>query len=463
MIKVMLDPGHGAGAKHNRGGVLFNEGDNNFRFSTYLKKAMEATGNYKVDMTRKKISDDPSLASRGKMGKGHDLFLSIHTNAAGPSVSGAEIYDDVNPDYANTKMAKDLSKACANALGIPDRGVRYRVITNRRDDWEVYSKPQRGRSNYYGVLRNSFARRNMLLEICFHTNKNDSRKFLDNYDGVAKAIIGVLNAHYGVGAKKEAPTKYKGLTGDKFIDAIKDGAISAWHSHKILPSLTIAQAILESDWGRSELAQNAYALFGIKAHTDPSHLNTYLKDTWEYLDGKNIQVKASFKAYDSWEESIKDRSSYLTDRVINGKKIYAPVIGEKDYKKACRKIWEAGYATDPNYPSKLIKIIEDNKLYRYDELAFEQNHLSGGEKDMDFAICYWNDGDLSNAQALLNALGARAMLTKTKDATSLPAKEVIQIGGAEIKGADIVLAGDNRILTLQEVNEFALKALRGEI
>ena len=141
--------------------------------------------------------------------------------------------------------------------------------------------------------------------------------------------------------------------------------------------------------------------------------------------------------------SNKDRSKYLSTRVIGGKRIYKDVLGEADYKKACEKIYKAGYATDPNYPKKLINIIEEYNLDRFDE---EKPSLSGEiTKDLtEFAICYVNDGDLPNALSLVNILGDRAFMKKTVDGTKLPTENIIQLGGAEVKGADVVLAGDNR-------------------
>ena len=83
MVKIMLDPGHGAGSAHNRGfktipGFEFcNEGDCNYVYSIKLKKALEEYG-FKVDTTRANRSDNPDLATRGRMAKGYDLFISLH-------------------------------------------------------------------------------------------------------------------------------------------------------------------------------------------------------------------------------------------------------------------------------------------------------------------------------------------------------------------------------------------------
>ena len=124
----------------------------------------------------------------------------------------------------------------------------------------------------------------------------------------------------------------------------------------VLASLTIAQAILESAWGTSDLATKAYALFGIKADSRWSG-KTYTKVTQEWTG----PVIASFRAYGSWEQSVADHSAFL---VASSR--YAAVIGEKNYKKACTAIHKAGYATAPDYADRLVKLIETYGLMDYD-------------------------------------------------------------------------------------------------
>lgn len=148
----------------------------------------------------------------------------------------------------------------------------------------------------------------------------------------------------------------------KFIQTIAPMAVEDMKNTKILASLTIAQAILESAWGKSQLAVVGKALFGIKA-TSAWQGKVYNSNTQECYNGATMQtVNANFRAYDSWKESIADHSSLLT-RASR----YNKVVGETDYKLACKYIKEAGYATDPDYADKLIRIIEDNKLYEYDK------------------------------------------------------------------------------------------------
>lgn len=147
----------------------------------------------------------------------------------------------------------------------------------------------------------------------------------------------------------------------------KVGALASADMKKsgVLASLTVAQAILESAWGKSELATGGNALFGIKA-TKSWKGKVYCKDTKECYDGVNLVTvnNATFRAYDSWEESVADHSAFF-----KANKRYKEVIGETDYKKACEAIKAAGYATDPDYVEKLVKLIEDYELTEFDGAA----------------------------------------------------------------------------------------------
>lgn len=140
---------------------------------------------------------------------------------------------------------------------------------------------------------------------------------------------------------------------------------------RILASLTIAQAILESGWGKSGLTVKANALFGIKAGKSWKG-KVYSAKTQECYDGVNYTtITDTFRGYDSWEDSVCDHSALLT-----GLARYKAVVGETDYKKACTAIRAAGYATDPSYTGKLINIIETYRLTEYDRAG-----ASSGDSD----------------------------------------------------------------------------------
>lgn len=146
-----------------------------------------------------------------------------------------------------------------------------------------------------------------------------------------------------------------------FIEKVGRLASKSMEKTGILASLTVAQAILESGWGASGLSVKGKALFGIKAGANWRG-KVYNAKTKECYDGKNfVDITAVFRAYNSWEESIEDHARLLTSAPR-----YKALIGEKDYKKACIEIKKAGYATDPDYSQKLINLIEEYKLTRFD-------------------------------------------------------------------------------------------------
>lgn len=149
---------------------------------------------------------------------------------------------------------------------------------------------------------------------------------------------------------------------DEFIESIKEGALRGYEKYGILPSLTIAQAILESGWGRSQLSQCANNLFGIKAFSDWIGRRVNLPTT-EWYDGQMKIVNAEFRAYDNLIDSIEDHNKLLSYAR------YKSVTECLDYRDACQKIHECGYATDPRYTEKLVSIIEKNKLFEYDNIS----------------------------------------------------------------------------------------------
>lgn len=152
--------------------------------------------------------------------------------------------------------------------------------------------------------------KSVALEICYSLDKGDSRYPVAEDNAAHKSAKLLLSKGFGIDrlrnhqiwSGKYCPhrmldnngwepfkrkvakymeelkeSKKTRLSTPDFIEKIKDGAIKGWETHGILPSLTIAQAILESDSGNSELAVRANAIFGIKASTDPSWTRIYKK------------------------------------------------------------------------------------------------------------------------------------------------------------------------------------------
>ncbi|WP_368346660.1 glucosaminidase domain-containing protein [Peptostreptococcus anaerobius] len=167
---------------------------------------------------------------------------------------------------------------------------------------------------------------------------------------------------------------------DVFISKVKDGAIAGWHEGRILPSVTIAQACLESGWGTSELATKANNLFGIKAKHDWKG-ESYTVRTAEYdKNNKKFYIDAAFRKYRNWQTSLVDHAKFFHEGWREGYYTSHGVIGQTDYKKACRGLQSAGYATSQAYAGQLIGLIEMYKLDKYDEVALKG--AGNGGKDM---------------------------------------------------------------------------------
>lgn len=143
-----------------------------------------------------------------------------------------------------------------------------------------------------------------------------------------------------------------------FIDEIAAEAKNLQKQTHLFASITIAQAILESDWGRSALAVEAKNLFGIKgAFNDQSSI----MPTDEFIDGERITIDDSFKKYTTIQESMVDHMEFLKGGS------YGAIKTSKNYQEAAVALQNGGYATDPAYAEKLIQLIDEFKLYTYDK------------------------------------------------------------------------------------------------
>lgn len=143
----------------------------------------------------------------------------------------------------------------------------------------------------------------------------------------------------------------------------------------ILASVSAAQFILESGYGKSELAQNACNCFGMKCSLSG---NTWSGSTWdgkskytkqtseEYTAGQITTVTADFRKYGCIEDSVADHSAYLNGAKNGANLRYAGLKGCTDYKKAIQIIKDGGYATSSTYVEKICSIIEKYNLTQYD-------------------------------------------------------------------------------------------------
>ena len=207
---------------------------------------------------------------------------------------------------------------------------------------------------------------------------NDTLKAVEAFQRAAGLSVDGI---YGPKSKAALTAKYqnRGKTDAKpyteaFIEKVAPLAQADQKAKGILASITLAQAILESGWGRSELAVNANNLFGMKKSLSG---NTWTGSTW---DGKSVYsketkevyasgpatVQADFRAYKSWQDSVSDHSAYLLGARKGSALRYEGLKGCADHRKAAQIIKDGGYATSPTYVDKLCSIIGEWKLTQYD-------------------------------------------------------------------------------------------------
>lgn len=150
---------------------------------------------------------------------------------------------------------------------------------------------------------------------------------------------------------------------ENFIKVIAPIAQKEDKPYGILPSITIAQACLESDYGQSELAKKYNNLFGVKG-TDPN--NTKVLTTKEYVNGQWQVISGRFQVYDTYESAIKAHTMLFVNGTTWNHNQYQHVLSAKDYRSQAKALETDGYATDPGYAEKVIYVIEKYNLNQYD-------------------------------------------------------------------------------------------------
>ena len=162
-----------------------------------------------------------------------------------------------------------------------------------------------------------------------------------------RLLLVLMTVLLSIGAAKNPKLDY--------IDKYSDIAIKEMKRTGVPASITLAQGILESNAGQSVLSTKGNNHFGIKCHND-----------WK---GKTMKMddnapKECFRVYPNAEASFRDHSDFLRSR-DRYKSLFE--LKQTDYKGWARGLKKAGYATDPGYADKLITLIEDYELYRFDK------------------------------------------------------------------------------------------------
>ena len=209
-----------------------------------------------------------------------------------------------------------------------------------------------------------------VLCILFLASCSSSRKISTKKNNNVKVVKNPINKLPSVRQQQHVKKLEKGNKSLnkhtlQYIKKYAPLAVLEMHKYDIPASITLAQGILESGNGRSQLASKSNNHFGIKCHVGWKGQKVYHDD-----DEKG----ECFRKYKFVETSYKDHSEFLS-----GRRRYASLfkLRKSDYKGWAKGLKKAGYATDKKYPKKIIKIIETYNLYEFDK--FTKKDLKRGK------------------------------------------------------------------------------------
>ena len=208
-MRITLDPGHGQFG--NPGAIAgYYEGTRVFMLAHALKAELEKYENTEVFITRKDITDNPSLASRGgaAVKNGSELFISLHSNAASnPAAHGVSVFRSVKRPESES-LGRLLGDAVVNAMKRQTEITYLRGVMTRTESFDGTVQ------DYYGVLRSSVksdaVKYSFIIEHGFHTNLTEcDYMFSDkNLLEMAETEAKVIAAYFNLRKKDEKPADY---------------------------------------------------------------------------------------------------------------------------------------------------------------------------------------------------------------------------------------------------------------
>ena len=154
------------------------------------------------------------------------------------------------------------------------------------------------------------------------------------------------------------------MSPQEFISKFGELMVIATNGTPLFPSVKMAQAGLETGWGKSTVgtANNLFGIYATGNHTPYWKGDMVNASTQEDYGNGNVTVRSNFRAYATLQDSIKDHSHLLLTLSR-----YAPVRNAKTPEEQARELQRCGYATDKNYSDKLISLINQNNLKELDK------------------------------------------------------------------------------------------------
>lgn len=254
-MKIMLDAGHYG--KYNKGvNPKYYESEMVWKLQNYLKTELEKYG-VEVGTTRTDINKDLGLEARGKMSKGYDLFISLHSNAVNNSPATKKVITFEPLNGSCDGIAETITKAVYDAMDLTeDKYWGWEVLTKQYSS----SKPN---IDYYGVIRGavSVGTPAMIIEHSFHTNEEACNWLLvdANIKKLAKAEADAIAKYYGLKAQTQTQTLYRVQVGvfsvksnaDNMLKKLKDAGFNGFivevDNRKSVEE--IAKEVINGKWG----------------------------------------------------------------------------------------------------------------------------------------------------------------------------------------------------------------------
>lgn len=183
---------------------------------------------------------------------------------------------------------------------------------------------------------------------------------------LAVLVLGIFSPLYAHRATPSAnKTEKVSYNKSEFFADIAPTVQEVAEAYGVRPSLVMAQAALESDYGQHLLAVKYHNLFAVSAQ--PGNKPVTLKYKRYFVNEWQTEI-GQFAVYKSWDDAIYDYFDLLkSGKIRNSEGAYDIMVSNKGYKKPAQALQDMNFSTDPNYASKLINIIEENSLTTYDK------------------------------------------------------------------------------------------------
>ena len=183
---------------------------------------------------------------------------------------------------------------------------------------------------------------------------------------LAVLVLGIFSPLYAHRATPSAnKTEKVSYNKSEFFADIAPTVQEVAKAYGVRPSLVMAQAALESDYGQNLLAVKYHNLFAVFAQ--PGNKPVTLKYKRYFVNERQTEI-GQFAVYKSWDDAIYDYFDLLkSGKIRNSEGAYDVMVSNKGYKKPAQALQDIGFSSDPNYASKLIAIIEENDLTTYDK------------------------------------------------------------------------------------------------